>query len=77
MGTAAPIRQTGRRGSPSGVRTAKATDTYVTGGASTESYEPRFTFHGFRYAAITGVDPEQVDVVAINPKGQAKSARSS
>ncbi|MEY2472403.1 MAG: alpha-L-rhamnosidase [Actinomycetota bacterium] len=42
------------------LRTARATDTF-TGG----DYEPRFTFHGFRYAEITGVDPEKVDVEAV------------
>ena len=42
------------------LRTARATDTF-TGG----DYEPRFTFHGFRYAEITGVDPASVDVEAV------------
>ena len=28
-------------------------------------YEPRFTFHGFRYAEITGVDLDEVDVEAV------------
>ena len=39
------------------LRTAKATDRYVAAGTGDEHYEPRFTFHGFRYAEITGVDP--------------------
>ncbi len=47
------------------LRTAEATDRYITGGADEEVYEPRFTFHGFRYADITGVDPSQVDAVAV------------
>ena len=47
------------------LRSAKATDTYITGGHTEETYEPRFTFHGFRYAEVTGVDPRQVDVVAV------------
>ncbi len=36
------------------LRTAEATDTYVLRGGGTETWEPRFTFHGFRYAEITG-----------------------
>src|SRR5437763_3946365 len=48
------------------LRTAKATDTYIAcGGGDEEEYEPRFTFHGFRYAEISGIDPDQVDVEAV------------
>ena len=36
------------------LRTAKATDTYVLAGRGEETWAPRFTFHGFRYAEITG-----------------------
>ncbi|MDR3689596.1 MAG: family 78 glycoside hydrolase catalytic domain [Fimbriimonas sp.] len=36
------------------LRSAKATDTYVLHGGSTEVYEPSFTFHGFRYVEVTG-----------------------
>ena len=36
------------------LRDAKATDTYTLAGAGEESWAPRFTFHGFRYAEITG-----------------------
>lgn len=36
-------------------RRAKATDTFVLAGSgSTESYEPRFTYHGFRFIEVTG-----------------------
>jgi alpha-L-rhamnosidase len=35
------------------LRRAAATDTYVTGGGD-ETFEPQFTFHGFRYAEISG-----------------------
>ena len=35
-------------------RIARATDIYVFKGEGTESYEPRFTYHGFRYVEITG-----------------------
>ncbi|MFD4778003.1 family 78 glycoside hydrolase catalytic domain, partial [Streptomyces sp. NPDC058427] len=37
------------------LRTAAATDTYVLKGGGTETYEPRFTFHGFRYVEVTGL----------------------
>jgi alpha-L-rhamnosidase len=36
------------------IRTAKATDIYIASGEGTETFEPRFTFHGFRYAEIDG-----------------------
>ncbi|MGB9681482.1 MAG: family 78 glycoside hydrolase catalytic domain [bacterium] len=35
-------------------RGAKATDVYITKGQGLETYEPRFTYHGFRYVEITG-----------------------
>ncbi len=47
------------------LRTAKATDVYTAAGDELEVYEPRFTFHGFRYAEITGVDPDSVDAQAV------------
>jgi alpha-L-rhamnosidase len=46
-------------------RTAAATDTYIASGAEVEVYEPQFTFHGFRYAEITGVDLASVEVEAV------------
>ncbi|GAJ13718.1 unnamed protein product, partial [marine sediment metagenome] len=33
---------------------AKATDTYILKGEGVEVYEPRFTYHGFRYVEVTG-----------------------
>ncbi|WP_327121491.1 glycoside hydrolase family 78 protein [Streptomyces sp. NBC_01341] len=36
------------------LRTARATDTYTLKGRGRETYEPRFTFHGFRYVEVTG-----------------------
>ncbi|MFG3257285.1 family 78 glycoside hydrolase catalytic domain [Streptomyces sp. NPDC048172] len=42
------------------LRSARATDTYTLKGAGTgtgtgtEAFEPRFTFHGFRYVEVTG-----------------------
>jgi alpha-L-rhamnosidase len=35
-------------------RAARATDTYVLKGDGDEIYEPRFTYHGFRYVELTG-----------------------
>lgn len=46
------------------LRTADATDTYVARGDTIETYEPRFTYHGFQYAQVSGypgeLDPENV-----------------
>jgi alpha-L-rhamnosidase len=36
------------------LRFAKATDRYTLKGAGVETWEPRFTFHGFRYAEVAG-----------------------
>ncbi len=36
------------------LRLAKATDSYTLRGGSPETWEPRFTFHGFRYAEVEG-----------------------
>ena len=38
------------------LRLARATDTYVCRGGGTEEWTPRFTFHGFRYVEVTGLD---------------------
>jgi alpha-L-rhamnosidase len=51
------------------LRFALATDTYVCRGTSEEIWEPRFTFHGFQYVEITGLDarpaPGMITGVAI------------
>ncbi|MGP4026031.1 family 78 glycoside hydrolase catalytic domain [Actinomadura sp. 3N407] len=36
------------------LRTAEATDVYIASGEPVETFEPRFTFHGFRYVEVTG-----------------------
>ncbi len=36
------------------LRLAKATDRYTLRGEGSETWEPRFTFHGFRYVEVTG-----------------------
>ncbi|MFJ2235050.1 glycoside hydrolase family 78 protein [Streptomyces sp. NPDC087859] len=52
------------------LRTAAATDTYTLRGEGAEVFEPRFTFHGFRYAEITGApdgfDPTTVRAVVLH-----------
>ena len=49
------------------LRSAVATDRYVMRGGRAETWEPRFTFHGFRYAEVTGwpgdVDPDAIRAV--------------
>ena len=36
------------------LRSARATDTYILNGRGVETWEPHFTFHGFRYVEVTG-----------------------
>jgi alpha-L-rhamnosidase len=36
------------------LREARCTDTYITAGRGEEIWEPRFTYHGFRYVEVTG-----------------------
>jgi alpha-L-rhamnosidase len=40
----------------SNLRSARQLDTYVLAGEADEVFEPRFTFHGFRYVEVTGID---------------------
>ncbi|MBG0567279.1 family 78 glycoside hydrolase catalytic domain [Actinoplanes aureus] len=50
------------------LRTAAATDTYVLAGPDEVTLEPCFTFHGFRYAEITGAGdlrPEDVEAIVV------------
>ncbi|MFF1635842.1 glycoside hydrolase family 78 protein [Leifsonia sp. NPDC058248] len=52
------------------LRNAAATDHYTLAGGGAETWEPRFTFHGFRYAQIDGLpgdlDPTAVTAVVIH-----------
>ncbi|MBO4733227.1 MAG: family 78 glycoside hydrolase catalytic domain, partial [Clostridia bacterium] len=34
-------------------------DTYICKGEGIETYTPRFTYHGFRYVKVTGIEPKQ------------------
>ncbi len=49
------------------LRSAKATDTYICRDSEPFTWEPRFTFHGFRYIEVSGVDsaPSEKDVTGI------------
>lgn len=50
------------------LRSAKATDTYILKGNGTESWEPAFTYHGFRYVEISGLssEPDSTSVFGLN-----------
>lgn len=52
------------------LRRAISTDSYTLAGTGVEVWEPEFTFHGFRYAEITGwpgeFDPADVSAVVIH-----------
>jgi len=40
------------------LRSAKATDYYICKGEGTEEFEPYFTYHGFRYVQVEGLENE-------------------
>ena len=48
-------------------RSAKVTDYYTFGSDQPETFEPEFTFHGFRYVEVTGVSeaPDSSDVTGV------------
>jgi len=43
------------------LRSAKATDVYILRGGRAEPYEPRFTYHGFRYVQVETDPPDALD----------------
>jgi len=47
------------------LRTAKATDHFILSGAGVEEFTTQFTFHGFRYAELTGL-PAKPDASAMS-----------
>ncbi len=49
------------------LRSAKQADTYITKGKGLEQWQPRFTYHGFRYMKLTGY-PGKPDLNAIEGK---------
>lgn len=53
------------------LRRAANTDVYILRGGDSESYEPHFTYHGFRYAEITSDQPadwqlEQIEAAVVH-----------
>ena len=48
------LDQDGKNITQINLRSAKATDTYVLKGRGIETFEPHFTYHGFRYVEVTG-----------------------
>jgi len=49
------------------LRSAKAEDIYTLKGGAAEVYEPRFTYHGFRYVEVTGF-PGEPTVAALEAR---------
>ncbi|MEN8155752.1 MAG: family 78 glycoside hydrolase catalytic domain [Bacteroidota bacterium] len=49
------------------IRGARVTDTYISKGEGTVSWEPRFVFHGFRYVELTGY-PGTPDISVLEGK---------
>ncbi|GIE98529.1 alpha-L-rhamnosidase [Paractinoplanes rishiriensis] len=50
------------------LRTAKATDTWILAGAGATELEPELTFHGFRYAEVSGLaalDAADIEAVVV------------
>lgn len=59
------------------LRVAQSQDIYIAKGGAEEVFSPRFTYHGFRYVEITGVDKplakEDVKAIAISSMDGLKS----
>jgi len=47
------------------LRGIRATDCYTLAGKGAETWEPRFTFHGFRYVEVAGLQPVSVTGVVV------------
>ncbi|MGE5436177.1 MAG: family 78 glycoside hydrolase catalytic domain, partial [Syntrophothermus sp.] len=45
------------------IRMARATDTFISNGESEEIWEPLFTYHGFRYVEVEGLDEIKEDTI--------------
>src|SRR5690606_28941750 len=59
------------------LRSAKATDTYVLAGSEETTLEPRFTFHGFQHAEVTGAEVVSATAIAISSDLPKRSSFSS
>ncbi|WP_276484325.1 alpha-L-rhamnosidase [Paraflavitalea pollutisoli] len=66
------------------LREAKSQNNYILKGGAMETFEPHFTWHGFRYVKIEGypgdIEPENVEAVALysdmRPTGQFTSSNA-
>lgn len=64
------------------LRSAKQTDTYTCNGSDPAYYQPTFTYHGFRYAEVSGYprDLSAADIAKVNvhsnvlPNGQLRTS---
>jgi alpha-L-rhamnosidase len=45
------------------LRGAKATATYIARGSGVETWEPRFSFFGFRYVELSGIEKPEADAI--------------
>ena len=43
------------------LRSARAADTYICKGGGVETWQPRFTYHGFQYVEVTGLKTKPAD----------------
>ena len=66
----AEVLEAGGRLYTANLRAARATDEYTLRGGGPETYEPRFTFHGFRYVGVEGLPdgapPPEVEGVVLH-----------
>jgi alpha-L-rhamnosidase len=58
------------------LRAARATDHYVTRGGDVETHEPWFTFHGFRYVEVSGLEGELPETAVTGIVAHQDLARS-
>lgn len=60
------------------LRSARATDTYIFKGDGEETWEPHFTFHGFRYVEVVGLkdkpDPAMVTGIVVHSDASLTSS---
>lgn len=60
------------------LRSARCADTYILKGGAEEVWEPRFTFHGFRYVEVTGLPgkptPDMITGIVIHSDAPLTSA---
>lgn len=56
------------------LRSARATDTYICKGGGEETWEPGFTFHGFRYVEVEGLPAgAEIDITGLAIQSDAAS----